>query len=85
MEILLYFAMAIAFLLFGIALWKQDSNLGMLSGFLFMIIGVFIFRNGFSTLDNLVTEGIAIITIGLGCYIAFRAAIDHMNEAATGR
>ena len=31
MELLLYFAMAIAFLLFGIALWKQDTNLGMFS------------------------------------------------------
>ena len=85
MEILLFFAMAIAFLMFGIALWKQDTNLGMFSGFLFMIIGIFIFRNGFATLSNIVTEGIGIITIGLGAYIAFRASVDNLNEAATGK
>ena len=84
MELLLFFATAAAFIMLSIALWKQDTNFGIFSGFLFIIIGIFLFRNGFGTLDNFITNGIAIITMGLGIYICFKASVEHLEEAEKG-
>ncbi len=81
MEFLLYFVAALAIIFLVIALWKQDTNFAFFSGFMFMILGIFIFRNGFSTLSNFATESAAIILMGIGAYITFRATIEHLNEA----
>ena len=84
MQLLLYFVTAMAFITLAIALWKKDTNFAFFSGFLFMIIGIFLFRNGFGTLDNFITNGMAIITMGLGAYICFRATVEHLEEAERG-
>jgi len=83
-QLLLFFSTAIAFLMLGFALWKQDTNFAFFSAFLFMIIGIFVFISGFGSLNNLITQGAASIMMGMGAYIAFRASVDHLNEAQTG-
>lgn len=80
--IIVILALALIFLIIGI--WKQDFNFGFLSGFLFVIIGIYIFTTGLPSFDNFVSNSLAIILMGLGAYILFRASVDSLNEAERG-
>ena len=75
-------AIALIFLIIGI--WKQDWNFGFLSGFLFCIIGIYIFVTGLPSFDNWVSNSLGIIIIGLGMYVLFKAVVASLNEAETG-
>ena len=70
---------ALIFLIIG--MWKQDWNFGFLSGFLFCIIGIYIFRTGLPSFDNWVSNSLSIIIIGLGAYILFRASVESMEAS----
>jgi hypothetical protein len=83
---LLAISFIIAIVLFIMALHFKDVNLGFGSGFLFTIIGIYVFKNGFADLSisNFVVQGISIIIIGLGIYILFRTSIETLEEAENG-
>jgi len=73
--------LSISFILLIIGLWKRDWNFGFLSGFLFSVIAIYIFRNGLPGFDNWVTNSLAIILVGFGAYILFRASVEALEEA----
>ncbi len=77
--IIVILAIALIFLIIG--MWKQDWNFGFLSGFLFCIIGIYIFRTGLPSFDNWVSNSLSIILIGLGAYILFRASVESLEGA----
>lgn len=76
--------LVIAFILLIIGIWKQDWNFGFFSGFLFSVIGIYIFRNGLPNFVNWVSNALAIILIGFGAYLLFRAVVASLNESETG-
>ena len=77
--IIFIFGIGLVFLILGIT--QQDWNFGMLSGFVFSILGIYIFISGLPTFDNFVSNSLALILVGAGVYIIFRATIDALNEA----
>ena len=80
-ELLLYFVGALAILLLVFAVWKNDTNFGMLSGFTFTILGIFIFINGFDTVQNFITEGLGIILMGVGILIIWIAVVESLEQS----
>lgn len=76
--------LVIAFLLLIIGINKQDWNFGFFSGFLFCIIGIYILANGLPSFNNFVSNSLAIIIVGLGAYLLFRASVDSLNESSEG-
>lgn len=81
MELLLYFAGALAFLLLFLAVWTKDSTLATLSGFTFIVLGIFIVKNGFDILTNFISDSIGLIIIGIGIYLIWDAVIVSLNNA----
>ncbi len=72
-------AVALIFLIIGI--WQKDWNFGFFSGFLFCIMGIYIFTTGLPSFDNFVSNSLSIIIIGLGAYILFRASVESLEGA----
>lgn len=74
---LIYLAVAIFFILFGIATWQKDANLGAISGIGFFCLGLFMFLltkgaiivTGLTLESNLLTESISIILLGFGMFV----------------
>lgn len=74
---LLYLAIAVCFIIFIISLWQKNANLGAVSAFGFLAIGLFIFLVSkgiiidtiFIMEDNLISELLSILFIGLGAMI----------------
>lgn len=83
LELLLYFVLAFALVLLGFAIWREDTNFAIYSGFIFMVLGIFMFTEGFSTLSNFITKSISFIFIGLGIYLVWRASIENIDEGFT--
>ena len=73
--------LAIALILLIIGIRQQDFNFGFFSGFLFCIIGIYIFTTGLPSFDNFVSRSLSIIIMGLGAYILFRASVESLNES----
>ncbi len=70
-----------AALLLILAIIFTEYALGVISGMLLMVIGVFMAINGFLGLDNFLTQGIAVIFIGLGFYIFIDGTYQKILEA----
>jgi hypothetical protein len=74
---LLYLTIAFFLALFLISLWKEDANLGAISGIGFLCVGLFMFTlvkgaivvSGLTLESNLLTESISIILLGFGMFI----------------
>lgn len=77
--LLLYFSIALLFGLLILGMTQQDPMFTAISGIGFVILGVWMAINGFSVLNNLVTQGISIIFIGVGSYIFIRTGMDSMK------
>jgi len=74
---LFYIGLIICFVLWIIALWQRNANIGAISGFSFMAMGIFVymvskgFVSGtvFAIEDNMLSSIFYIILIGLGMFI----------------
>ena len=66
---LIFGLLILAILLTFIAIWKEDVNVAALAGFIFLGVGTYIFINGFSIYSNLLTDIMAIVSIGIGSYL----------------
>ena len=69
-----------AALLLILAIIFKEYALGVISGMLIMVIGVFMAINGFLGLDNFLTQGIAVLFIGLGFYIFIEGTYEKILE-----
>ena len=74
----------LSFLLLIVGMWQEDWNFIFLSGFLFSIIAIYIFINGLPNFNNWVSNSLAIILIGFGAYLLFKAVVQTLNEADEG-
>lgn len=76
---LLYFGLAMIVLLMVLGLWKQDQRVLLIDGLLMLVIGVWIFINGFSIYNNMVTQMIGTVIFGLGMYFSFMAGMSMIE------
>lgn len=74
--------LVISFILLIIGIWQEDWNFIFSSGFLFSIIAIYIFMNGLPNFNNWVSDSLAIVLIGFGAYLLFRASVESLNEAS---
>lgn len=78
---LFYLTFALAAALLILALVFRDTNFAFASGFMFIVAGIFLFRFGYADINNFITESVAIVIIGVGCYVLFRASVEHLEES----
>ena len=83
-QILLIVGILLAIVLFILAVIFKDPNIAIASGMTFCIVGIYLFRHGYVGISNFISESVAIIIIGIGSYILFRASIEFLNEADEG-
>ena len=80
-QVLLIIALLLATILFVLALTFIDPNFAIASGMIFIVVGIYLFRFGYTGINNFVSDSSAIIILGIGCYILFRASVEYLNEA----
>jgi hypothetical protein len=73
--------LAIGLISLIIGFWKKDVNFGFISGFIFCIVGVYLFTTGFPNFNNWVSNSLSLILAGLGSYILFRSSVESLEEA----
>ncbi len=73
--------LVIAFILLIVGIWQQDWNFIFSSGFVFSVIAIYIFKNGFPSFNNWVSNSVALVLIGFGAYLLFRASVQTLNES----
>ncbi len=71
----------LGFLFLLLAMWQKDTNLAFMSGFIFCIAAIYIFRNGLPSFSNWMVNSTSLILLGVGFYILFRATIEHLEES----
>ena len=58
----------------------ENYILGMMSAFGMIIIGIYILINGIQGMNNILTNTIAVITLGLGMWISLEAPLKEIGE-----
>lgn len=72
-----------AALLIILAIILKEYALGIISGMLITVIGIFMAIDGFLGLNNFLTQGIAVIFIGLGIYIFIEGTYEKILEVSS--
>lgn len=75
----IYILVTISFVLFGIALNKNDPTLAFFSSILFIFSGLHTVIYGFEDLTNLYAQVLGMLFIGLGGYIGIRTGMDWIG------
>ena len=75
----IYILVTISFVLFGMALHRNDPTLAFFSAILFIFSGLHTIIYGFEDLANLYSQILGMIFIGLGGYIGIRTGIDWVG------
>lgn len=79
MILLYYLVLAFIIGLLILSIWQQDTTLASISAILMMVMGVYIGAQGFATLNNMVTNGLAIALIGIGAYVMLKVNIEALG------
>jgi len=80
MEILIYAAIALSFLVLYFSFLSKNEPLASLAGILMGCTGVFILANGFSVLNNLISLTLGAILAMGGFYILLMANLEFIQE-----
>ena len=83
-QVLVIVGITLASILFIFGVFFKDPNIGIASGMIFVIVGIHLFRFGYIGINNFISDSIAMIIIGIGSYILFRASVEYLNEADEG-
>lgn len=70
------FLMLGAFILFGFASYLKNEYIGLVSGFLFIIAGMYMMIYGLGIFQDTYTRAIAFITLGIGLMVCFIAVVE---------
>ncbi len=79
-QLLIYFALIFAIALLVFSFWKDDATLAAVSGMVKIVLGVYIAINGFSTLDNIMSQALALVLIAIGAYVLLRSMLFYIGE-----
>jgi hypothetical protein len=64
------------FIIFGFASYLKNEYIGLLSGFLFIVAGVYMMIYGLGIFLDMYTRAIAFITLGIGLMVCFIAMVE---------
>lgn len=73
-------SLVLAYILFVLALMTRNYILGMISGMAMMIIGIYIAIYNVETINTLLTEGIAVISIALGFFVFINGSKEAIED-----
>jgi len=79
-SLFVYLAVALGVLLLLFGIMAEDKNLFTLSGFVFVLIGIYMAVNGFGEINTALTKGIAAIVLGLGLLLMIAANLDDIKD-----
>jgi len=71
--IIAYFSLVLSFIL-------EDYPIAMLSSFGIMIIGIYIAIYNVESINNVLTQAFAIISMGLGAYVLINGSVEKIKE-----
>lgn len=72
-SVLMYLLLVMAFIL-------ENYPLGMLASLGILCIGIYIAIYNIESINNLLTQGFAIISIGLGAYVFINGSVEKIEE-----
>lgn len=82
MILLFYFTLAVLIVLIGLGIWFREPVLSGLGAIGLFVFGLHLHINGFSTVNNVLVQYLAILFIGLGVIFfipTFQWAVDEIN------
>ena len=74
------FSIALAYLLLVLALITGDYILGMISGMAIFVVGIYIAIYNVESINTLLTQGLATISIMLGLFVFINASKEKIEE-----
>ena len=74
------FSTALAYILLVLALITRDYILGMISGMAIFIVGIYIAIYNVESINTLLTQGLATISIMLGLFIFINASKEIIED-----
>ncbi len=74
------FSIALAYLLLVLALITGDYILGMISGMAILVVGIYIAIYNVESINTLLTQGLATISIMLGLFVFINASKEKIEE-----
>jgi len=76
----IFLIIVFVFVLLGISFAIKSYALGLISAMAMMIIGVYIAINGIIGIDNILTQALAVSSIGIGAYVFIYGSIQQFEE-----
>lgn len=76
----IFVAAIIAYFLLVISFVLQDYTIGMLSALGIICIGVYIAIYNVETINNLLTQTFALISMGIGSYVFINGSVEKIQE-----
>ncbi len=73
-------SLVLAYIILVLALITRNYILGMISGMAMMIIGIYIAIYNVESINTLLTEGIAIISIALGFFVFINGSKEVIED-----
>lgn len=74
------FAIVLAYILLILAFITKDYILGMISGMAVFVVGIYIAIYNVETINNLLTQGLGIISIMLGLFVFINSSKEKIEE-----
>lgn len=65
-----------SFIIFGLASYLKNEYIGLLSGFMLLISGVYMMVYGLSLFQDMYTRAISFITLGMGLMVCFISIVE---------
>lgn len=78
LDIIIVFTI-VAWVIFALALWKEDNWLGFIAGVFFLVLGIFAMIYGIQDTNNDLTRIYAFVNIGIGIYVSLVAAWEALG------
>ena len=77
------FEYLIIFVLFGLLVlgyYVKEYAFGAIAAMGLMVMGIYIAINGLESLDNIVTQALALIFIATGAYVFIRGGLEKLKD-----
>lgn len=77
---MIYMVILVGWILVMAGFFVKDYTFVAIAGFLLMTIGVFITINGLTNIDNIATQALALVHIGVGAYVLIRGGYEVYKD-----
>ena len=76
----IFVAAMIAYLSLVLSFILEDYPIAMLSAFGIMVIGIYIAIYNVESINNVLTQAFAVISMGLGAYVLINGSVEEFNK-----